>query len=301
MNSERSTNKITCIGCLGVLAIFLILAILLLPAVQYSREAARCIRCKNNMKQIGIALRNYHDHFGSFPPAYTIDAEGNPLHSWRTLILPYFAPGIIEPKWKDIYDKIRFDEPWDSEYNIQFNEYVEHTDEEWGQYHHYDGDKDHSSFHHNMPAVYGCQNFSSGDETVKTVYKMVVGENAVGNLQGASLSQIKRPPDKTVLMVEAGLPVPWMSPSDFAVEDFETALYPKEASEIRWAETRRDNEEFRAAGFYSTRESELAKRQILGGWHGRELHILFVDGSLKTYWDEKLPISEIELMSRIKE
>jgi hypothetical protein len=43
------------------------------------------------------------------------------------------------------------------------------------------------------------------------------------------------------------------------------------------------------------------KIQILGGSHGRELHILFADGTVKTYWDGKLPLSEVEAMSRIEE
>ncbi|MCL2711649.1 MAG: DUF1559 domain-containing protein [Planctomycetaceae bacterium] len=121
-------------GCMVVLLVILLMSVTLLlffhfvlfPAMSYSREAARCATCVGNMKAIGVALQNYHDHHGSFPPAYTVDAEGNPLHSWRILILPYFAPGVIEQKWKDIYDQIRFDEPWDSEHNRQFNEYIEH-------------------------------------------------------------------------------------------------------------------------------------------------------------------------------
>jgi hypothetical protein len=107
-------------GCAIPLTIFLFFFIpflLMLPAIQDSREAARRRLCESNMTQIGVALRNYHDHHGSFPPAYTVDEEGNPLHSWRTLILPYFTPDFLDSKWKDFYDQIRFDEPWDSEYH----------------------------------------------------------------------------------------------------------------------------------------------------------------------------------------
>ena len=265
--------------------------LMFLPTIQYAREAARCARCVNNMKQIGIALQNYHAHHGSFPPAYTVDAEGNPLHSWRTLILPYFAPDALEPKWKDIYAQIRFDEPWNSEHNIQFNQFIKHaTDEEYQQYH---SDPDSNDiFHYNMPAVYGCPNC---DKVVKTVYKMVVGDNAVGNVQGTSISQIKRPLDKTVLVVEAELPVSWMSPADFAIEDFKTAVYGHDREklyEIRRSGTDRDDRPPNA--------DDLVNIQILGGSHIRELHILFADGTVKTYWDGKLPFSEIEAMSRIR-
>jgi hypothetical protein len=246
------------------------------------------------MKQIGIALQNYHDRHGSFPPAYTVDKEGNPLHSWRTLILPYFAPGVIEPKWKDIYDQIRFDEPWDSEHNRQFNEFIEHaTEEERRKYHSDNPDRDSDyGFHHNMPAVYGCPNHSSGSEVVETVYKMIVGDNVIGNVRGTSLSQITRPLNETILVVEALLPVPWMSPSDFTVEDFQTAVYPYDREQF-W--------EIRKATFWRAPNPELAKRKILGG-HWRELNILFADGIVKRYWvDEVPPLSEIEVMSRIRE
>ena len=120
---------------------------------------------------------------------------------------------------------IRFDEPWDSEHNKQFNEYFDHaTDEARRKYHADDPDHDADyGYHHNMPAVYGCPNSSFLEDHVKTVYKMVVGDNAVGNAQGTSLSQIKRPHDKTILVVESGLPVPWMSTSDFSEGDFKTA------------------------------------------------------------------------------
>jgi hypothetical protein len=241
------------------------------------------------MQQIGIALQKYHDQHGSFPPAYTVDENGNPLHSWRTLILPYFE----EPKWKEIYDQIRFDEPWDSEHNRQFSEYIEHaTEEDERKYHSHNPDHDVDyGFHHNMPAVYGCPNHSSGSEVVETVYKMVVGDNVIGNVRGTSKLQITRPLGETILVIEAGLPVPWMSPVDFTVEDFKTAVYPYDSKKV-W--------EIHEATFWGAPNPELAKRQILG-MHGRELHILFADGTVKRYWDYEFPsLSDIEAMSRVR-
>src|SRR5688500_2239128 len=53
-----------------------------LPNVRFASQAARRSQCANNLKQIALALHLYQDEHGSLPPAYTVDAEGKPLHSW---------------------------------------------------------------------------------------------------------------------------------------------------------------------------------------------------------------------------
>ena len=63
----KSRRAFTLIELLVVIAIIAILIALLLPAVQQAREAARRASCKNNLKQIGLALHNYHDVHGRFP------------------------------------------------------------------------------------------------------------------------------------------------------------------------------------------------------------------------------------------
>ncbi len=85
----------TLIELLVVIAIIAILIALLLPAVQQAREAARRSQCKNNMKQIGLALHNYHDVHRAFPPGWlgvmngVQDAEGESGFAWSTMLLPY--------------------------------------------------------------------------------------------------------------------------------------------------------------------------------------------------------------------
>ena len=88
----------------------------LFPAIEMIRsELARPnTACMNNMRQIGIALHNYHDVYNGLPPLYTVDASGKPLHSWRVLILPFLEQTAL-------YEAIRLDEPWDSEHNKQFH------------------------------------------------------------------------------------------------------------------------------------------------------------------------------------
>lgn len=94
----------------------------LLPSVQQSGGGSYSrARCRNHLKFIALALHKYHDAHGHFPPAYIADADGRPLHSWRVLILPYLdleEPGVEErPSGQELYDRYRFDEPWDGANN----------------------------------------------------------------------------------------------------------------------------------------------------------------------------------------
>ena len=75
----------TLIELLVVIAIIAVLIALLLPAVQSAREAARRAQCTNNLKQVGLAMHNYHDSQGSLPPG----VKGCCWGTWLVFILPY--------------------------------------------------------------------------------------------------------------------------------------------------------------------------------------------------------------------
>jgi len=85
--SRRAGRGFTLIELLVVIAIIAVLIALLLPAVQQAREAARRSTCKNNLKQLGLALHNYHDVYQVFPigAMYHYNKPAN----WRFALLPY--------------------------------------------------------------------------------------------------------------------------------------------------------------------------------------------------------------------
>jgi prepilin-type N-terminal cleavage/methylation domain-containing protein/prepilin-type processing-associated H-X9-DG protein len=115
-NGTNLRRAFTVVELLTVISIVGILLSLLLPAVQYAREAGRRAQCANNLKQLGIALHNFHSAHGYLPSSVNppVPVSSGPVPppepvsiSWVTFALPYF-----ESQW--LYDKIDQSQNWSS-------------------------------------------------------------------------------------------------------------------------------------------------------------------------------------------
>jgi type II secretory pathway pseudopilin PulG len=174
---------INLVTLLTVVAIVGVLVALMLPAVRRGREPARRTQCKNNLKQIALALHIYADIYGVLPPACTVDAYGNRLHSWRTLILPYLEQAPL-------YNSIDLSKPWDDPVNAKAC--------------------------NTAVLTYQCP--STGDLPKNhTTYLASVASNGCFRLaEPRRLSEITDGLSETLMVVEVPSEhsVPWMSPND---------------------------------------------------------------------------------------
>ncbi|HHM12540.1 MAG TPA: DUF1559 domain-containing protein [Planctomycetaceae bacterium] len=103
---SRCRNAFTLVELLTVIAIIGILVGLLMPAVQYAREASRRTSCSNKLKQLGLALQQYHDTYNTFPPSAIWGVpqpngalpQGPYHHTWIRMILPYMEERALSQK-----------------------------------------------------------------------------------------------------------------------------------------------------------------------------------------------------------
>ena len=150
---------------------------LLIPAVASTREAARRMQNVNNLRALAISMHIYHTAKNRLPAAFT-EKDGKRLHSWRVAILPY----LEEQK---LYDQIRLDEPWDSDWNKQF--------------------------HDKCPRIFKDPNLDLAP--CETTYAVVVGKKtAFPGSKGTTLESVKDGTAYTGMIVERS-PVCWMDPN----------------------------------------------------------------------------------------
>ncbi len=178
---------------------------LLVPVHVHGPEVAWRSECSNNLKQIAIALHNYHDANGGFPPAYVRDKSGKPMHSWRVLILPFIEE-------QSLYDAYDFDEPWDGPNNRKLASQV--------------------------PYTYACPTHSSPSRrgtSCASYFAVVSPETAWPQTTAGHLKHIGEADgmSQTILLVEAHLPnVPWTEPRDLSFEEAMRVLTSSDPSRM---------------------------------------------------------------------
>lgn len=148
------------------------------------RAASEEFACQNNLRQIAIALQNYHSHFAAFPPAYLTDANGRPTLSWRVLILPYLDDS-------GIFNRFVLDESWDGPNNRPLLD--------------------------SMPPSFACPNHRDGSSRLPyTSYVAVTGPRTLfPGVTPRSLKDVTDDPGQTLMLVEvSNVDVPWTAPID---------------------------------------------------------------------------------------
>ena len=205
------------------------------PSFKPSREAFRRNTCTGNMKQIALAMLIYERRHGALPPAFSVDENGRPLHSWRVLLLPYL--GDDSPA--ELYAQIRLDEPWDSEHNRQF--------------------------HARNLDIYRCPSADKNDG--ETSYSVIVGDELLFDKEGRErlLTGLKR---HVVLLTERKEGVCWMRPdAEISQQAAESDLINGSDTSIGSKHTGGVNIALRdgSAGFMSETVSQDGFRELLRG------------------------------------
>ncbi len=172
--------------CLVVFGAFLLLVALLTPARSAAREAGPRTSCWANTKMLALALQAYQEDNGGYPPAYLTDAHGEPMLSWRVLVLPYAEE-------QSLYDRFELTKPWDD----PANDALSATDLE---------------LHH-------CP--SDPSRGPMTNYLAVVGPHAAWpGGHGRPQSEFTDDPSETILLIEThGRGVRWAEPRDLTFDE----------------------------------------------------------------------------------
>ena len=170
----------------------ILLPALLLPAIQAARQAARRNQSSNHLKLLGLALMSYHDANQSFPAAFSKDADGRPLLSWRVAILPYIEEAALAQQF-------HADEPWDGPNNKPLVD--------------------------RRPTYYNSPNDDANDSGQTNVVG-IVGPDTVLSADGpVTMRDIHDGTSKTIVAVElAGTGVQWSEPQDISVDEFVAAM-----------------------------------------------------------------------------
>ena len=183
--------QITVVEWIVIAGIILVLIGLLMPATKTAKTSGHRERSSNNLRGIGIALLNYHDTYGTFPPTVVTDSDGRPLYSWRVLLLPF----LEEPRDQALYDQFDLSQAWDSETNQPLVE--------------------------QMPEVYTSPFLRRAEFPGMTTYLAVVDPEGKRTFllpqEGRSLDEVPCGTGNVVMVVEfIDHPVIWTKPEDIS-------------------------------------------------------------------------------------
>lgn len=171
------------VGCLVAIGVLIIL-----PALNQPRKRRRH-PCINRIRSLSLAIINYEAGEGHFPPPYLVNADGQPEHSWRVLILPY----LDDPEAAETYKQYRFDEPWNGPHNRRLAT--------------------------RMPKVFRCTDEISKNK-MHTSYLAIVGEDTMwppGKYR--RYDEITDGVSKTMLLIEQpDSGIHWMEPRDASLD-----------------------------------------------------------------------------------
>ncbi|MEW4571086.1 M56 family metallopeptidase [Tautonia sp. JC769] len=153
--------------------------------INAARIAGRRTQSTNNLKQIALALHNYHDTFGRFPPPVLYAEDGTP-YSWRVALLPYLEQAPL-------YNEYRMNEPWDGPNNRKLLE--------------------------QMPQVFRVP--GSDSDPTHADYFALVGPTTLMGMpgKGTGMAEITDGSSNTLAIVETKRPIPWTQPEDIPVND----------------------------------------------------------------------------------
>ncbi len=186
---------------LVLLSVLVLAFMLFLPTVQSARENPNHMQCSNNLRQIAIALHNYHEANKCFPPAFIADKDGKPMHSWRVLILPYLGQ-------RELYDQYDFNEPWNGPNNRKLLSA--------------------------RPSTYVCPSDEGARATgpARTSYVAIVGANAAWyddkprSLDDAEFRAHASTTNllaETILLAETASAIDWTEPKDLSLDALQRA------------------------------------------------------------------------------
>ena len=172
---------------LVVITALLMLYAVFMPSIRSPRRLSHMGICMFRNREVLLAILKYQERTGHFPPPYLADEDGNPMHSWRVLVLP-------DAGQQELYAQYRFDEPWDGPNN--------------------------SKLLARIPPIYQCPSHPDRDLGLCYVAAITGPDTAWRVAPPMRLSDLETGSLPTLLFCETLKGIPWTKPTDLTPEEF---------------------------------------------------------------------------------